>query len=141
MSKYTPSDLVVTSAHSGNISGIFKLMVPVNEIISDNFYFPSFGSYFAFELYMTTCNLKNYIRWIFKLKYTQCVLDQESEQDELEFWVRAVYDDTPIPFPSCEGLEFCPVKKALKFFNGSTMFISKGILGNEENESIFKRIC
>ena len=58
MSKFTPSDLVVTSAHSGNISGIFRLLVPPNEIITDNFYFPLFGSYFAFELYLTTCKLK-----------------------------------------------------------------------------------
>lgn len=63
---------MVTSAHSGNISVLFRLTVSLQNLFKDHFYLPMFGSYISFELHLRTCSLLVYRNWLFNLESRFC---------------------------------------------------------------------
>ena len=90
-------------------------MFPENKLLSNNFYFPRFGSYMSFELHVLVCDWKSLWTLIFNLSTNQSKLSSISGPTEPEFFVRTLYDGFPIKYKFCGFQEFCPLSRFLEF--------------------------
>ena len=102
-------------------------MIPEVNMLSQNFYFPKFGSYFSFELHLETCDPVVYRKWKFNIRYTQCKRPEkdsntEKQNDDLNFYVRSVFDDNTVLFNFCKNQEFCTIERFLEFLETNSYY-------------------
>lgn len=100
--------------------------------------------------------MKTYIAWIFKLSQTQCKVspkqtkngleknynsEYREQENNLEFFVKAIYDDYPISFEFCGGEEFCPLSRFFEFLETNTYYYSKDKDSDGLPTSQFRNLC